>query len=327
MSNESQAPVENDSLDLEGPSEPTPVVFIIGAGVVGTTLAAKLTRAGVPVAGLHGRKADLSDVGSALAGVLGSTGNIPDILSESQVVIISVRDARIPEVAKRLADEKRLRPDQVVLHTSGNHPAAEMLSAVKNLVRGVGTLHPLIAVTDAPGTLENLADASFGIEGDPEATRMAQRLVRKMGGRALALKADSMSLYHAAAVMASNYVVALADIARSLLVTAGIPEADAASALVPLMTSAVRNVAEVGLPSAMTGPAVRGDVGSIERHVSALESKSPEMLDLYRRLGREVLRIARQRVPDLDAKAVEQMAAIFGGGGESKAAAAKPKKK
>jgi len=156
MSNESQSP-ENEPLDLDGPAEPTPVVFIIGAGVVGTTLAAKLTRAGVPVAGLHGRQADLSDAGSALAGVLGSTGALPDILSQSQVVIISVRDARIPEVAKRLADEKRLRPDQVVLHTSGNHPAAEMLASVKKLVKGVGTLHPLIAVTDAPGTLENLA--------------------------------------------------------------------------------------------------------------------------------------------------------------------------
>jgi predicted short-subunit dehydrogenase-like oxidoreductase (DUF2520 family) len=239
MSNESQAPVEseNEPLDLEGPSEPTPVVFIIGAGVVGTTLAAKLLRAGVPVAGLHGRKADLSDVGSALAGVLGSTGEIPEILSESQVVIISVRDARIPEVAKRLADEKRLRPDQVVLHTSGNHPAAEMLNAVKKHVKGVGTLHPLIAVTDAPGTLENLAGAYFGIEGDEPATRQARNLVRKMGGRPLSLTASSMSLYHAAAVMASNYVVALADIARSLLVAAGVPEPDAVPALVPLMTS------------------------------------------------------------------------------------------
>jgi predicted short-subunit dehydrogenase-like oxidoreductase (DUF2520 family) len=324
MSNESQAP-EHEPLDLDGPAEPTPVVFIIGAGVVGTTLAGKLARAGVPVAGLHGRKADLSDVGSALAGVLGSTGEIPDILSQSQVVIISVRDARIPEVAKRLADEKRLRPDQVVLHTSGNHPAAEMLSTVKSHVKGVGTLHPLIAVTDAPGTLENLAGAYFGIEGDEAATRLAHRLVRKMGGRPLSLTADNMSLYHAAAVMASNYVVALADIARSLLVGAGVREADAIPALVPLMTSAVRNVAEVGLPSAMTGPAVRGDVGSIERHIAALESKAPDTLDLYRRLGREVLRIARKRVPDLDGRAVEEMAALFGGNDDKPAP--KPKKK
>jgi predicted short-subunit dehydrogenase-like oxidoreductase (DUF2520 family) len=300
--------------DLEGAPEPTPVVFVIGAGMVGTTLAAKLLRAGVPVAGVHGRKPDLSELASALAGVLGSTGELPAIVSESDVVVISVRDARIPEIAQRLVDEKRLRPNQVVLHTSGNRPAAEMLAAAKPHVKGVGTLHPLIAVTEAPGTLENLRGASFGIEGDAPATHLANRLVRLMGGRPLALTSEGMALYHAAAVMASNYVVALTDIARTMLVAAGVPEAEAVPALVPLLTSAIRNVAEVGLPSAMTGPVVRGDVGSIERHIAAIGARAPETLDLYRRLGREVLRIARRRVPDLDDRAVEQMAAIFGNG-------------
>jgi predicted short-subunit dehydrogenase-like oxidoreductase (DUF2520 family) len=299
--------------DDDGPAEPTPVVFIIGAGVVGTTLAAKLLRAGVPVSGLHGRKTELSELASALAGVLGSSGDLPDSVSSADVLIISVRDARVPEIARRLVDEKRLRPNQVLLHTSGNRPAAEMLGAARSQVRGLGTLHPLIAVTDAPGTLENLRGAAFGLEGDESATRIAHRLVRLMGGLPLAVAAESMALYHAAAVMASNYVVALADIARSLLVSAGVPESEALPALAPLLSSAVRNVAEVGLPSAMTGPVVRGDVGSVERHIAALTAKSPENLDLYRRLGREVLRIARKRVPDLDDRAVEQMAALFDG--------------
>jgi predicted short-subunit dehydrogenase-like oxidoreductase (DUF2520 family) len=300
--------------DQDGPAEPTPVVFIIGAGVVGTTLAAKLVRAGVPVSGLHGRKTELSELASALAGVLGSSGALPELVSSADVLIISVRDARIPEIARQLVEEKRLRPNQVLLHTSGNRPAAEMLGAARGQVRGLGTLHPLIAVTEAPGTLENLRGAAFGVEGDEAATRIAHRLVRMMGGLPLALAADSMALYHAAAVLASNYVVALADIARGLLVASGVPENEALPALTPLLSSAVRNVAEVGLPSAMTGPVVRGDVGSVERHIAALTAKSPEYLDLYRRLGREVLRIARKRVPDLDDRAVEQMAALFGGG-------------
>src|SRR4051812_36835620 len=181
---------ELSSAELEGPAGPTPVVFIIGAGVVGTTLAAKLLRAGVPVAGVHGRKPEFSELASALAGVLGSTGELPEIVAESDVVVISVRDTRVPEIAQRLVDEKRVRPGQVVLHTSGNRPAAEMLSAVRPHVKGVGTLHPLIAVTEAPGTLENLRGASFGIEGDEPATRMATRLVRLMGGRPLPLAAD-----------------------------------------------------------------------------------------------------------------------------------------
>jgi predicted short-subunit dehydrogenase-like oxidoreductase (DUF2520 family) len=194
-------------------------------------------------------------------------------------------------------------------------------------VRGLGTLHPLIAVTDAPGSLENLRGAAFGVEGDEPAVKSATRLVKMMGGRTLRLAAESMALYHAAAVIGSNYVVALADLSRSLLVAAGIAEDDAQMALMPLMTSAVRNLVEVGLPSAMTGPVVRGDVESVERHVAALTRSAPEVLDIYRRLGREVLRIARKRVPELDGRAVEQMAAVFGGEAPEARAKAPAKRK
>jgi predicted short-subunit dehydrogenase-like oxidoreductase (DUF2520 family) len=293
------------------PAEPTPTVFIIGAGVVGTTLAAKLARAGVPVLGVHGRRPELSAAASAASGVLASTGDLPPAVSSADIVVIAVRDARVAEVAGRLATEKRLRKEQVVLHTSGCLPAGEALAPARPHVAGVGTLHPLIAVTDAPGALENLDGAAFGIEGDPEARRRAHELVRMMEGRPLELRAEMMALYHAGAVVASNYLVALADIARALLVSAGIPEGEALPALLPLMTSAVRNLSEIGLPSALTGPVVRADASSVERHLAALVERSPEHVDLYRRLGREVLRIARKRTPELDDAAVERMAALF----------------
>jgi predicted short-subunit dehydrogenase-like oxidoreductase (DUF2520 family) len=299
--------------DQEGLAEPTPVVFIIGAGAVGTALAGKLLRAGVPVAGLHGRQTDGSEAAAALAGVLGSSGDLPPSASTADALIIAVPDAGIPEVAKRLVEEKRLRPHQVLLHTAGNRPAAELLGAARSQLRGVGTFHPLVALTDAPGALDNLHGAAFGLEGDEAATRVGHRLVRMMGGRPLALTAENMALYHAAAVFGSNYVVALADLARNLLVAAGVAEADALPALAPLMTSAVRNLAEVGLPAALTGPVVRGDVGSVERHLAALSARAPDTLDLYRRLGREALRIARKRAPDLDDRAVERLAALFAG--------------
>jgi predicted short-subunit dehydrogenase-like oxidoreductase (DUF2520 family) len=299
-------------LEADGPAEPTPTVFVIGAGVVGTTLAGKLTRVGVPVVGLHGRRSDLSAAASAASGVLSSSGDMPATVSTSDVLIIAVRDTRIREIAKRLLDEQRLRKTQVVLHTAGSRPAADVLSDLRPHVSGVGTLHPLIAVTDAPGVMESLAGAAFGIEGDAEAVKRARRLVRFMGGRVLNLTADTMALYHAGAVTASNYVVALADVARSLLVAAGIPEDEALPALLPLMSSAVRNLVELGLPAALTGPVARGDVESVEKHLEALTARSPENLDLYQRLGRQVLRIARMRVPDLDPKAVSRLAGLFG---------------
>jgi predicted short-subunit dehydrogenase-like oxidoreductase (DUF2520 family) len=305
-------PLRNAQGEPDEFSEPTPTVFIIGAGVVGTTLAARLLRVGVPVVGLHGRRSDLSKAASAASGVLASSGELPALVSTCDVLIIAVRDTRIQEIAQQLRDGKHLRPEMVVLHASGSRPCGEVLAPAKGQVAGIGTMHPLIAVTDSPGSVENLQGAAFGVEGEPEAVRRARQLVKFMGGNAVVLKPESMPLYHAAAVMASNYVVALAEVSRSLLVTAGIPEEDALKALWPLMASAVDNLKEIGLPGALTGPVARCDVVSVERHLDALAAHAPEHADVYQRLGREVLTLARKRAPDLDEKAAQRLAKLFG---------------
>ena len=294
----------------EGPAEPTPVVFIMGAGVVGTALAARLVRAGVPVAGLHGRQVELSDAAGAVSGVLASTGEIPPILSESDVVIISVRDERIPEVAERLVREKRLRRDQVVLHTSGANASSQALAACKPHVRAVGTLHPLVSFADPHVAIEALQSVAFGIEGDEPAKAVARKLVRALGARAVFLEAQNMPLYHVGAVIAANYVVALADMARELFVKAGVPKEAALPALIPLLTSVVQNLSQLGLPGALTGPVERGDVSSVEQHLRILEERAPEMLDLYRLVGRDVLRLATEK-STLEAATVARLAALF----------------
>jgi predicted short-subunit dehydrogenase-like oxidoreductase (DUF2520 family) len=294
----------------EGAAEPTPVVFIIGAGVVGTALAARLVRAGVPVAGLHGRQVALAEAASALSGVLASTGEIPAILSESDVVIISVRDQRIPEVAERLVREQRLRKEQVLLHTSGSIAAAQVLASARPHVRAVGTLHPLVSFADPRVAIEALESVVFGIEGDEPAKAVARRLVRALGGRAVFLDADSLPLYHVGAVIAANYVVALADLAQGLLVKAGVPKEDALPALIPLLSSVVQNLSQVGLPGALTGPVERGDVSSVEQHLRILEARAPEMLDLYRLVGRDVLRLAREKSA-LEPAIVSRLEALF----------------
>jgi predicted short-subunit dehydrogenase-like oxidoreductase (DUF2520 family) len=295
----------------EGPPEPTPSVFIMGAGVVGTALAARLVRAGIPVIGLHGRQVELTDAARAISGVVGSTGDIPDIISESDIIIISVRDERIPEVADRLIKEKRLRPGQVLLHTSGANAAAAVLAAARPHVRAVGTLHPLVSFADPRVAVEHMKEVAFGVEGDEPARGYAKRLVRAMGARAVFLEAENLPLYHAGAVLASNYVVALADMAQRLLVTAGVPQEQALPALIPLLSSVVQNLAQVGLPAALTGPVERGDVSSVEQHLRTLEARAPELLELYRLVGRDVLRLAREK-SSLDPETVKRLEALFG---------------
>ena len=293
-------------------SEPTPVVFIMGAGVVGTALAARLVRAGVPVAGLHGRQAELSDAASAISGVLCTTGDIPEILSQSDVVIISVRDERIREVVDRLLREKRLGKNQVLLHTSGANASGDILSGARGHVRALGTLHPLVSFADPRLAVEGMRTVAFGLEGDPLARHLAGKLVALLGARSVVLDSKNLALYHAGAVLVSNYVVALADLGRTLLIGAGVKPDEALPALIPLLTSVVQNLAQVGLPTALTGPVERGDVSSVERHLEALTRRAPQILEIYRLLGREVLRIALSKSP-LDADAVARFEVLFGG--------------
>jgi predicted short-subunit dehydrogenase-like oxidoreductase (DUF2520 family) len=311
MSYMSEAEVNARAI-AEGPAEPTPSVFIMGAGIVGTALAARLVRSGVPVIGLHGRQVELTDAARAISGVVGSTGDIPAILSESDAVIISVRDERVPEVAERLAKEGRLRREQILLHTSGAIPARTILKAALPHVRAVGTLHPLVSFADARVAVEGLAEVAFGIEGDEPARALAKRIVRALGARAVFLEAENLPLYHAGAVMASNYVVALADTAQSLLIKAGVPADQALPVLIPLLSSVVQNLAKVGLPGALTGPVERGDVTSVERHLGTLAARAPELIELYRLVGRDVLRLAREK-SKMDPASAARLEALFSG--------------
>jgi predicted short-subunit dehydrogenase-like oxidoreductase (DUF2520 family) len=296
----------------EGPAGPPPSVFIMGAGVVGTALAARLVRAGVPVTGLHGRQIEPANAAGASFGMVASTGEIPDSLSQSDAVIISVRDDRIPEVAARLADEGRLRPGQILLHTSGANPARSILGPAVPHVRAVGTLHPLVSFAAARLAVEGLGDVAFAIEGDEPARAVAGRIVRAVGARAVTLDAQNLALYHAGAVLASNYVVAMADTARSLLVKAGVPAEQALPVLIPLLSSVVQNLAQVGLPGALTGPVERGDVAVVERHLTTLAARAPELVELYRVVGREVLRLAGEKAR-LDPGNAARLEALFSG--------------
>ena len=290
----------------------SPAVFVVGAGVVGTTLAASLHGAGVSVLGLHGRPTAAAGSPAGMrAGLVATTGDLPEAVSRADVVIVCVRDERISQTAERLQREARLRDHQILLHTSGAHPAAEVLGVARPAVRALGTLHPLVSFADPRLFADGLRGVAFGLEGEPEARAAARTLVGALGGRALEVASSDLPLYHAAAVLASNYVVALGDLARGLFITAGVAPEDALPALVPLMNSVVQNLAHVGLPGALTGPVERGDVATVERHLEALDRRAPSLAPLYRSMGREVLRIALGKSP-LDADVMARLRALFG---------------
>lgn len=272
---------------------PTPNIFVVGAGPVATALAGGLRLAGAPVLGLWARKATPARAAAAAAGVAAFSPAPPDLLIESHIVVIAVRDDAVAEVAHRLVATGLVGNRHILLHCSGVMAASEAFGAVADKVGGIGTLHPLRAVVDPRVTMRNWKGTVFGIEGDPRGRAAATQLANLVGGTALPLEGSGMARYHAAAAIASNYVVAVIDAAVRLLATAGIDESAAVSALVPLAQGALANVAERGLAQGLTGPIRRGDATTVARHLDALGSDR-DLHELYRVLGRRALELAHQ---------------------------------
>lgn len=286
----------------------SPNTFVIGAGPVATVIAAALRKGGQPVLGLWARRPDAARAAARTAGVAGFSSAPPDLLLESDVVILAVRDSAIAEVAAMLCGTGLITTRHILLHCSGAIAAREALGGVADKVGGVGTLHPLRAISDASAAATGLRGTVFGVEGDAAAQVVAKRLISAMGGAALPLEREQMATYHAAAAMASNYLVALIDAAAQALAAAGMPMDQAVSALVPLAQGALANVAERGAQRGLTGPIRRGDVQTVQRHLAALQQR-PETAELYRALGRATVRLA-ESIDGPEAPAAESLAAI-----------------
>ncbi|MGH9558161.1 MAG: DUF2520 domain-containing protein, partial [Bryobacteraceae bacterium] len=101
--------------------------------------------------------------------------------------------------------------------------------------------------------------------------------------------------YHAAAVMASNYIAAVLDSAEQLMLLAGVPKANALRALAPLARASLENVLHCGAVEALTGPVVRGDAATVSENTAALQRADPSIAELYKAAGLHALDMARRR--------------------------------
>jgi predicted short-subunit dehydrogenase-like oxidoreductase (DUF2520 family) len=149
--------------------------------------------------------------------------------------------------------------------------------------------HPLqtFATPQAP------IDGCFcGIEADRTWQPRLFRIARAIGARPFDLRGVNRALYHAAAVMLSNYTITLAEVGERLLTQAGVAQAHAAA--MPLLRGTLRNAQALTPARALTGPIARGDAATITLHVRALAAM-PDLLELYRTLGSATLDMARQR--------------------------------
>ncbi len=269
-------------------------IAIIGAGVLGTALGMLLRRAGytiTAVSSLTVRSAERAVEHIGEGEVIGDPGMAA---MGADVVILSVPDRAIPSVAIQVAAGGALRRGAVVAHLAGGLPSG-VLSGVTAAGGLRGAMHPLQSFADVDTAMQQLPDSFFFLEGEDEAVEVLRTLVVAIKGRPIALPQGSKALYHAGAAAASNFLVTLIQYAVTLLIRAGVPRDTALPALLPLIRGTVANLESVGLPDALTGPIERGDIGTVKRHLRALESMPGDFVRLYRHLARKTIDIALQK--------------------------------
>jgi predicted short-subunit dehydrogenase-like oxidoreductase (DUF2520 family) len=275
---------------------PGPIGFI-GAGKVGTALASLLHARGIEVAAVSGRT-PRSSLGMALAAGLDPTTarDRAETLRTANIIFLTVPDDAIGPLCLEIAEAGGWRPGQGVVHCSGALPS-DVLQPARDAGALAASFHPLQAFASLQAALEHMPGSTFALEGDAALVAQLDRLVDLLGGTAIHLKAEEKTIYHAAAAIASNYTVTLAALASDLLVREGIaPDANTAlQYLLPLLRGTIDNLADLGLPDALTGPLARGDAGTLARHIEALERSAPDLAHFYRHLARLTLPLAQEK--------------------------------
>ena len=245
-----------------------PPIVVIGRGRMGTAISRAAGASGLDVT-LAGR----DDLGEVAAG--------------AQVVLLCVPDGEI-EAASAAAAEAA--PELRFLgHTSGA-TGLESLAVAAHGGMAAYSMHPLQTVPDASA---GLLGAPAAIEGSTlEALELARTLAEALGMTPFELPPDARAAYHAAASIASNFLVTLAESAAGLLRDAGIE--DGRELLAPLVLRTAANWAESGR-GALTGPIARGDEVTVQRHLAAIAATGAELEPLYEALAERTRALAAER--------------------------------
>ena len=216
----------------------------------------------------------------------------------ANLLLVTTPDTSIAGVWDKLeraarAGELSLR-DKLVVHCSGAL-ASSVFAGARELGAHVCSAHPFYAVSSRFDCWRELGRASFTLEGDDWAVDLMAGLLRARGNKVSRIAAGAKTRYHAAAVMASNLVVGLYDMAAGELVRCGFDRAEAEAALAPLFLGNAEHIAKDGVEASLTGPAVRGDHTTIDAHLSCLEGRDRQA---YQLLTEQLVDIVRRRAAE-----------------------------
>lgn len=266
-------------------------IGFLGAGKAGFTLGKYFSDRGVDVVGYWSRNPKSAEDAAIFTN---STYYISaeELIRHCDTLFLTVPDGAIGT----LWDGIKNFPlkDKLVCHVSG-----ALSSGVFSDINQTGafgySIHPLFAIHSKYNSHKQIEKAFFTIEGAKERMYIIRLLMDRLGNNYAVIDSDKKELYHAAAVTASNHVLALLSSAQNYLVECGMTKAQAETALSPLFIGNAENAVECGVVNALTGPVERGDLTTIKKHISCLEGLNDEDKQLYLLLALKLCDLAEKK--------------------------------
>lgn len=267
---------------------------VVGCGRVGTSLVYHLNRTGYSVCGVASRSLVSAEKAALIVPGTPFSINPADVTREADVVFITTPDDTIAEVAGAIAKEAGFKKGASVLHCSGSL-ASTIMSEVKEAGAFIGSMHPLQSFAGADLTTNPFDAIVMSVEGDEKPVAMALAMAADLGAKGLTIDTHAKTMYHAAAVVASNCFVTVQDMAWKFISDAGVSEKDAWSVLGPLIEGTLANIKKVGPVGALTGPIARGDVATIDAHLNKISEMQPGLEALYKALCLHTVDVAKRK--------------------------------
>jgi predicted short-subunit dehydrogenase-like oxidoreductase (DUF2520 family) len=260
-----------------------PTIAIIGPGRAGSALGRALHTAGYTIAAIGGRHPEnvrnlAEELGARACQSPATTIDLADL------TIVAVPDDVILPLATDMVESLCSAAGHAAVHLSGAQDRSALRPLAQQGSVRTGVFHPLQTFRRGPEAVVNVAGTYFGIDADAPLREQLTQLARDLHGHPFDLTGVDLALYHAAAVFAANYPVTLLAEAIALAGDAGLDAETARRGLTALLAGAVNNLRDLPPADAITGPASRGDDGTIARHLEALK-RDPELQRLYQLLA------------------------------------------
>lgn len=265
-------------------------IGFIGAGRMATTLALGLAQCGYHISAIASRTHQSAQLlAETIQGCQAKEDSL-DIVRNCDFVFITTPDDSIEAVV----DQIHWREGISVVHCSGAK-TSDILEKAKNDGAHTASFHPMQTFPKTRGGDNKLSGVSFAIEGDTLVLNKLKDMASNLGGWSVEVSPEHRAIYHLSGFLACGAVTTLINQASGLWEILGYKREYGLKVLLPLLKSTVSSIENHGIADSLTGPISRGDIGTVEKHIQALQQNAKSILPLYKSLASGALTVASQR--------------------------------